>query len=63
MPKIRLNQNSQFEIECWVNGKKTWRVAIHPFGDFEKWEPDFDTEIEFLEEDVNGNFYIQTIKK
>ena len=58
MSKIRLNQNSQFEIECFVNGKLTWRAAIHPAGDYEKWSPEWDEKTEFLREDGEGNFYI-----
>ena len=58
MSKIRLNQYSQFEIECFVNGVQTWRQAIHPGGDFEKWIPDFDEETEIFQESINGEFYI-----
>ena len=60
MSKIRLNQYSQFEIECFVNGVKTWRQAIHPGGDFEKWAPDFDEEREIFQETHEGEFYIIT---
>jgi hypothetical protein len=62
MSKIRLNQNSQFEIQCFVNGEKTWRVAIHPNFDFERWEPDFDPEREILKEKYTGEFFIDSIK-
>lgn len=58
MSKIRLNQYSQFEIECCVNGIQQWRLAIHPNKDYDIWEPDFDPETEELSEDCDGNFYI-----
>lgn len=57
MSKIRLNQFSQFEIECFVDGVQTWRQAIHPQGDYENWSPDWDEEQETIKE-INGEFYI-----
>ena len=60
MAKIRLNPYSQFEIECCIDGISQWRLAVHPLGDFDKWEPEFDPDTEILQEDDSGTFWILT---
>jgi hypothetical protein len=63
MNKIRLNQYSEFEIECLVGTVFKWRKAIREFnseGEF-IFKPDFDEDTEICEEDIEGNFHI--IKK
>lgn len=58
--KVRLNQYSQFEIECFVNGVQTWRQAFRGFlPDGEpRFVPDFDDERETCMEDKDGEFHI-----
>ena len=60
MNKIRLNQNSQFEIQCLVNSVPTWRLAIRETlsdGDT-RFTPDFDEETEIRQETHEGGFII-----
>jgi hypothetical protein len=62
MSKIRLNQNSQFEIQCLVNDVPTWRLAIRetlPDGDT-RFTPDFDEGAEIRQETHEGEFIIIT---
>jgi hypothetical protein len=62
MYKLKLNQNSRFQISCLVNGVQTFRDAIHPNCDADKWEPDYDPETEELIVDSDLNFSIMTKK-
>ena len=57
-----MNQNSQFEIQCFINGVPGWRAAVHPNFDFDRWEPDYDPETEIMRETDSGDFFIDIIK-
>jgi hypothetical protein len=62
MYKLKLDQNSRFQISCSVNGIETFRDAVHPNSDADKWEPDYDPETEELAVDSDLNFSITTKK-
>jgi hypothetical protein len=61
--KIRLNQNSNWQIECYVDDSPNpvWRDAIAiycPAREERVFRPDVDDEKEEIQEDIRGNFYI-----
>ena len=58
MNKMRVNQYSIFEMLCKVDSKEVWRQAMHPNGDMELWEPDYDPEKEELCKHKSGEFFI-----